>query len=264
MVSMFRRFFRDTAEYTDLTVYMARSGLKAEVANSYLNWIWWVLEPLASMLVYYLIFVNILGKGQPYYVVYIYTGTLIWSYFNRCVLFAVSAVRLNRDIITKTYVPKPILLLSNMLFNSIKMLISAAILAVLFAVQGVPLAWSILWVLPLLVLLQMLTFGFCLILLHFGVFVEDLAHAIRIVMNIVLYLTGVFYDLRTVLPAPWGSILVRVNPLAMIISAVRDSMLYGKTPDLITAAVWLVLSAALCAIGLRLCYRYENTYVKVI
>lgn len=261
---MFRRFFRDTGEYSGLAVYMARSGLKAEVANSYLNWIWWVLEPLASMLVYYLIFVNILGRGQSYYVVYIYTGTLVWSYFDRCMLFAVSAIRLNRDLVTKTYVPKPILLLSNIFFNSFKMLISIGILAVLFAAQRVPLTWMILWTIPLLVILQLLTFGAGLIFLHFGVFVDDLVHAIRIIMHILFYITGVFYDLRTLLPQPWGEILVRVNPLAMIICSIRECMLYARTPDLITAAVWLVISILLCALGLKLCYRYENTYVKVI
>ena len=90
---------------------MAKTSLKAEVANSYLNWIWWVLEPLASMLVYYLIFSHILGRGQEYYVVFIYTGTLVWSYFDRCMLFAVQSIRLNRDIVTKTYIPKPMLIL---------------------------------------------------------------------------------------------------------------------------------------------------------
>ena len=136
---------------------MARTGLKAEVANSYLNWIWWVLEPLASMLIYYFIFSRIIGRDQPYYVAFIYTGTQLWSFFERCMLYAVQAVRQNRDIVTKIYVPKPMLLMSNMLFNDIKMLISVGILAVVLLLQRVPPAWTMLYVVPMILLMQLVT-----------------------------------------------------------------------------------------------------------
>ena len=261
---MIKRFFKDLKNYSYLSRYMARTGLKAEVANSYLNWIWWVLEPLCSMLVYYLIFVNILGRDQEYYVVFIYTGSLIWSYFERCTLFDVQAVRLNRDIVTKTYLPKPILIIQNMLFNSFKMLISIAILIILMAVQGVRPTPYILFVIPLLILLQLFTFGIGLILMHFGVFVDDLSHALRILMRIFFYLAGVFYDLTKILPGKWGEILVRVNPMAAVIHNVRGALLYGLMPDWITVGIWFAVSALLCVIGIRLSYKYENTYVKVI
>ena len=40
------RFIKDTKKYWKYTIYAAKSQLKTEVANSYLNWIWWILEPL--------------------------------------------------------------------------------------------------------------------------------------------------------------------------------------------------------------------------
>ena len=243
---------------------MARTSLKEEVANSYLNWIWWVLEPLASMIIYYVIFMNIMGRDQLYYVCFIYSGTLIWSYFDRCFLYDVSAVRLNRDIVTKTYIPKPILLISNMYFNIIKILISLVFLVILMIVQRVVVSVNILWVIPMFIFIQLLVFGFGLIFMHFGVFVDDLAHASRIGMRILFYLTGIFYDLQKVLPDPWGGIMIRVNPFAVAIYNTRAALLYGQAPDLITVGVWFVLAILLCLLGLRLSYKYENTYVKVI
>ncbi len=259
-----KRFINDIREYRTLCVYMARTGLKAEVANSYLNWIWWVLEPLASMLVYYAIFVHVLGRNQPYYLAFVYTGTLIWSYFDRCMQFAVQSVRLNRDIVTKTYVPKPVFIVSNMLFNSFKMLICLGLLVIVLFIQQVPVSPTMLFAVPVALLLQLLTLGFGLIFLHFGVFVDDLVHAIRIAMHILFYLTGVFYDLETLLPAPWGGILVRVNPLACIIRSMRSCLLYGAAPDWLALGAWTLIGFGVCALGLRLCYKYENTYVKVI
>lgn len=261
---MFRQFGRDIKEYFYLCRYMARTGLKAEVANSYLNWVWWVLEPFASMLIYYFVFSYALGRGQQYYLAFIYTGTLIWSFFDRCLLYAVQAVRLNRDIVTKTYIPKPMLIVSNMLFNGFKMLISVGILIIVLIFQKVVITPYILYVIPLIIILQFITFGIGLILMHFGVFVDDLAHAMRIGMWLLFYVSGIFYDLRAILPGAWGEFFCRVNPIAAVIDNVRACLLYGHAPDTVTTLVWLVISLLLCALGLKLTYSYENTYVKVI
>ena len=259
---MIAQFFKDVKEYAFFSRFMAKTSLK--VANSYLNWIWWLLEPLASMWVYYLIFSHILGRGQEYYVVFIYTGTLVWSYFDRCMLFAVQSIRLNRDIVTKTYIPKPMLILSNMLFNSLKMLISVGILIILMLIQRVLITPFVLYVIPMLIVLQLFVFGICLICMHFGVFVDDLTHAMRIALHILFYLTGVFYNLQTLLPEPWGAWVIRFNPMAAILYNLRNGLLYGEAPELWTVLVWFVLALLFCLIGLRLSYKYENTYVKVI
>ena len=259
-----KRFADDIKEYWYFCRFMAKTGLKAEVANSYLNWIWWVLEPLASMAVYYLIFVNVLGRDQPYYLVFIYTGSVIWSFFERCMLYDVQAVRLNRDIVTKAYLPKPMLVISNMIFNDLKMLISGAILLLILLVSAVPVTPHILYVIPLLILLQMIVLGAGLLLMHFGVFIDDLRHALGIVLRIAFYITGIFYDLTKVLGETWGTILIAVNPMAFIISSIRDALIYGKAPSPILFGVWAVISVMLCCIGISLSYRYENTYAKII
>ena len=46
------RFFRELKKYWGFAIYAAKSDLRAEVANSYLNWLWWILEPTSSMLIY--------------------------------------------------------------------------------------------------------------------------------------------------------------------------------------------------------------------
>ena len=44
------RFIKDTKKYWKYTIYAAKSQLKTEVANSYLNWIWWILEPFCFII----------------------------------------------------------------------------------------------------------------------------------------------------------------------------------------------------------------------
>ena len=50
-----KRFWKDLKSHYRYAIYSAKSELKSEVANSYLNWIWWVLEPFCFMLIYAII-----------------------------------------------------------------------------------------------------------------------------------------------------------------------------------------------------------------
>ena len=77
------RFINDTKKYWKYTLYAAKSQLKTEVANSYLNWIWWVLEPFCFMLIYAFIFGYMLGHKELYYNVYIFVGLAIWGFLQQ-------------------------------------------------------------------------------------------------------------------------------------------------------------------------------------
>ena len=43
-------------KYWKYAIYSSKAQLKAEVANSYLNWLWWILDPLCFMLIYVFMF----------------------------------------------------------------------------------------------------------------------------------------------------------------------------------------------------------------
>ena len=51
-----KRFIKDMRRYLPYTKYAAKSGLKSEVATSHLSWLWWILDPVLFMLVYWFIF----------------------------------------------------------------------------------------------------------------------------------------------------------------------------------------------------------------
>ena len=76
-----KRFFSDTAKYGKYAVYSARSALKSEVANSYLNWLWWVLDPLCFMLIYTFIFGVVFDGSEPYFPIFIFIGLTMWDFF---------------------------------------------------------------------------------------------------------------------------------------------------------------------------------------
>lgn len=259
-----KRFITDMKKYWGYAVYEAKSKLKSEVANSYLNWIWWILEPLCLMLIYAFVFGFLFKHKQEYYNVYIFLALAIWDFFNRCVKASVKIVKNNKAIVTKVYLPKYALVISNMLVNAFKMAVCLGIVFVMFAIYRIPLSFHILEMIPVLAISMLFTFGCCCILLHLGVFIEDMHNIINIVLRFVFYLTGIFYNIKVSIPKPYSDILLTCNPLALFIDSVRDCGMYGKSPNWFLLSIWFVVSLVLSVFGVWNIYKHENTYVKVI
>lgn len=259
-----QRFVRDIFKYGYFIIYSAKTDLKAEVANSYLNWFWWLLEPFFNMLVYVIVFGQIMGNSISNYATFIFSALLMWNFFNKVINYSVKLVRNNKDIVTKIYLPKFILLLSNMVLNVFKLLFSLIVLAVMLCIFRVQIDYHILWEIPIYSTLFLLTFGLGMIFMHFGVFVDDLAYAVGILLNMLMFLSGIFYDVMTTLPEPLSNIMMICNPIAMLVKMMRDALLYQTSPNALLLLIWFIISVVLCYIGVRLVYKNENGYVKVV
>ncbi|MBP3543883.1 MAG: ABC transporter permease, partial [Lachnospiraceae bacterium] len=134
----------------------------------------------------------------------------------------------------------------------------------IIVVFQVPVTWNVLYNIPFRFIIFIFTFWCSAFLLHFGVFVEDLANVISIVLRLVFYLTGIFYSVESRIPAPYGEWLTRYNPLAFLITGMRKSLLYGEMPNTGFLLFWLIVSLLLTIAGIRTIYRNENSYIKVI
>lgn len=259
-----KRFITDLKKYYKYGVYSGKSELKSEIANSHLSWLWWILDPLLFMLVYTFVALVVFGKGEKYFPIYVFIGLSAWKFFEKTVKQSVTLVSANRGIVLKVYIPKFLLIFVKMFANGFKMMISFVLVVVMFAIYRVPLSFNIFYFIPLLLVLTLFTFGASCILLHFGVFVEDLSNVINVLLKLVFYMTGIFYSITKRVPEPYNIILVKCNPVAFIIDGMRECMLYQKTPDLAVLGIWFVISLILAVIGVKIIYKYENSYVKVI
>ena len=101
--------------------------------------------------------------------------------------------------------------------------------------------------------------------MHFGVFAEDLVNIVNIGLRMVFYMTGVFYDISTrVTNVVYRTILLELNPLANYIYNLRNVLIYERAPVGIWTLFWFFIGIFLTILGVRLIYKYENTYVKVM
>lgn len=255
---------RDIRKYWEYTTYAAKTDLKAEVANSYLNRLWWLLEPFFSMMVYVIVFGQIMGQSVENYSTYVFSSLLMFNYFSKTINYSVKLVRNNRDIITKVYVPKFIILISNMILNMFKLVFSLVVLIPMLIIFRVPVGINVLYVIPVYITLILISFGVGMILLHFGVYVDDLAYAIGILMNMLMFLSGIFYDVLSSLPAPLNTIIMCCNPVAMLVASMRDALLYNRISNVPLLLGWMMISVILCFVGVHIVYKNENAYVKMV
>lgn len=258
------RFINDIKKYYNYTIYSAKSELKAEVSNSYLNWVWWVLEPLCFMIIYAFIFGVVFDSKEKHFLIFIFIGITAWDFFNRNIKQSIKIVKKNKPIVSKVYIPKFILILSKMCVNGFKMCVSLAIVAIMMILGKVEITLNIFYFIPIMITLLIINFAFMTILLHFGVFVEDLSNVTNIVLRALFYMTGIFYSIESRIDAPYSDILLKCNPMAFILSSLRKCLLYGQAPSIKIMLVWIVLGLIISSLGIRTIYKNENSYVKVI
>ncbi len=259
-----KKFCQDIKKYGQYIVYAAQTDLRAEVADSYLNRLWWLLEPFFNMIVYVIVFGNLMGGNVENYATFIFSALLMWNFFSKTINYSVKAVRNNKDIITKVYIPKFVILLSNMILNLFKLLFSMTVLVVMMVIFRVHVGVNILWFVPAYVVMTLLAFGFGMIFMHFGVYVDDLSYAIGILINMLMFLSGIFYDVMTTLPDPLNSLMICLNPVAMLIDTMRNALIYNTASNLPLVGVWFLISVILCGVGVHIVYKNENGYVKIV
>lgn len=263
-VAEMKRFFRDIKKYMQYMAYAAKADLNAEVANSYLNRLWWLLEPFFNMLVYVVVFGGMMGRSIKNYATFVYSALLMWSYFSKTINYSVKLVRSNRDILTKVYVPKFVILISNMMLNLMKLAFSWIILVPMLIIFQIQIGINIFWMLPAYIIMILVSFGVGMILLHFGVYIDDLSYAVGILLSMMMFLSGIFYDTMSTLTFPLNTIMISMNPMAMVVDTMRNALLYNTAANIPLLGIWFVFSLLLCYLGIHIVYKNENAYVKVV
>ena len=256
--------YKDIKRYLHYLLYATKSQLKTEVANSYLNWLWWILEPLMDMVVYTVVFGWFFKSQIECFPAFVFIGITIWGFFSKSLNQSTKLIKNNAAIVSKVYIPKHILLIKNLAVNGFKMLISFGVTAVIFLIYRIPVNVCLLYVIPVIVELFLLTYGIGCFFMHFGVYVDDLAYIVSILLNLMMFASGIFYSIEEKAPEPVNQILLYCNPVAFMIQSMRNATMYRLGIHKPVLLVWLLISGVLAALGTRLIYKNENSYVKVI
>lgn len=231
---------RELAERTDLLYFMTMRGIKGRFAQSALGFGWAVIQPVATMLIFTLIFGRVARVPIPWdgpYAIFAFCGIVPWSFFSGALSGASGSLIGAATMISKIYIPRVILPLSNVLARFIDLGITLVILLALMLFYGlIPRPEAMLLIPVAILITATLALGVGLWLASMAVQYRDVAHGLGFIVQIGMYLSPVIYDVTSV-PDRFRY-LFGLNPMVGVITTFRASLLGLYPVD------WLLLVEA--------------------
>jgi ABC-type polysaccharide/polyol phosphate export permease len=255
--------------YRELVWNLVLRDLKARYKNSVLGFLWSLLNPLLTMVVFTVVFTFMMPNTEiQKFPVFLLCALLPWNFFQAALTGCVNSIVDHASLIKKVYFPREALPISGVLSNFVNFLLALVVLfAMLFAFR-VPLTRQALW-LPVIMAIQVIfTLGLGLILATINVFYRDTSVILGVVLQAWFFLTPIIYPIER-LPTQSHVLGLNLNvhrlsyilnPMASIVSSYRVVLYNGAPPALDFMFRTLVTSVAMLAVGYLFFSHYSGTF----
>ncbi|HTH59870.1 MAG TPA: ABC transporter permease [Paraburkholderia sp.] len=251
--------------YRGFILGSVKREFQSKYRNSLLGAAWTVLNPLAMIVVYTVVFSQVMHARLPgvnntfAYSIHLCAGVLPWGMFVEIVSRAQNAFIDNANLIKKLSFPRlclPVIVVVNALINFV---IVFGLFTLFVLVSGNFPGVTFLAIVPLLILLTLFAIGLGITLGVLNVFFRDVGQFFTIVLNFWFWLTPIVYS-TDILPKAVQTAM-RFNPMASLIEAFQAVMLQANWPD--WPQLWLVtlLGVALCLAGFSLFRKHVGEMV---
>ena len=255
---------RTLAQYSDLLYTLSLFRLNVRYKQSVLGWAWALLQPLALMGIYTIIFTRVttVTTGGTPYPVFVFSGLLPWIFFSTSIASAVQGLVVHPNLLTKMYFPREIIPLSYLAAGLADFCIASMILSGLIVHYHVALTWNVLYAVPIVILLGGFAAAIALFFSAVQVRFRDVGLAMPFVLQVWMFTVPVVYSLQSV-PLRFRKLYL-LDPVAGLIENFRMVVLHGTAPN----AANLMASAAITILCCGLAYAYfksaEATMADVI
>jgi lipopolysaccharide transport system permease protein len=250
---------RRLSHYRDLLAVLSRHRINVRYKQSRLGGLWALLQPLAMMLVFTVVFarlVRVPSDGVPY-ALFAYAGILPWTFFSGAVSNGTSSLVSHSNLVTKVFFPREILPLSYVVAAVVDLIIGSIVLVGLILFYRVPLTAELLVVFPIVALLAIFALACGLVLSAIQVRIRDVGVALPIALQLLMFGSPVLYPMRVV-PAAWRTLYL-LNPLAGLIDGFRRSVL-GVPLDMEALSIAAVITMAWLPIAYMV-FKYADVTV---
>ena len=257
---------RDLWVYRELVFFMIWRDIKVRYKQTMLGALWAIIQPILTMLVFNFLLnrgvLNVQSDGIPY-PIFSYTGLLPWGLFVAALNQASRSLTSNHNMITKIYFPRLILPVASVLGGLVDFVIAFIVLIGMMFYFKVSPAWSVLWTLPLFLLLAIVTaLGVALWLSAINVQYRDVNYALPFLTQFWLFITPVIYSSSGF--SEKMRLAYSLNPMAGVVNGFRWALLgSGTGPD---ASLWVSVTISFLVLfgGLFYFRNMEKTFADTI
>ena len=232
---------------------LVKRDFKKKYKRTVLGMAWSILSPLLQLAVMTLVFTKFFGRNTPHYMIYIFCGNLVFSFFSDATKGGMGTIMGNAGIFTKVNVPKYLFLLS----RNVQALINFGLILVVFfifvALDGLPFTWKFLCLAYPICCLILFNIGIGMVLSALFVFFRDVQYLYDVFTLLLMYLSAIFYTIDRYSYNVQCAFLL--NPVYLFIRYFRKIVIEATVPT-----IWFhLLMAADVVIALGMgCFMYKK------
>jgi lipopolysaccharide transport system permease protein len=243
-------------KYRGFVLGSVKREFQVKYSNSLLGAIWTILNPLAMILVYTVIFSQVMRAKLPgidssfAYSIYLCSGVLTWGLFAEITGRAQTVFIENANLIKKINFPRiclPVVVVLNALIN---FSIIFGLFSMFLILSGNFPGWAFFAIIPVLLVQITFSIGLGITLGVVNVFFRDIGHFFGIFLQFWFWFTPVVYPVA-ILPERIKSLLV-LNPLAAPIMAYQRVLVLGQWPEWRSMVPFSLMALLLCMIGMHI------------
>jgi lipopolysaccharide transport system permease protein len=259
------KFWRPIWAYRGFILGSIQREFQSKYRNSLLGSAWTVINPLAMIVVYTVIFSQVMRAKLPDvdsvygYSIYLCAGVITWGLFAEIITRSQSMFLDNANMLKKLSFPRitlPLIVVLNAVLN-FAIILSLFLLFLLLS--GAWPGWASLALIPVLLIQIILATGLGMVLGVLNVFFRDVAQFFGIFLQFWFWLTPIVYP-ANILPSsvkPW----MVLNPMYPLISSYQGIFVQGLWPDWTDLLGPLALGLLLCVAGLKLFQSHSGDMV---
>ena len=259
------RMLRDVWSFRGMIWSSVKREFQSRWTGTQFGPFWLVAQPLATIVIFTVIFANIMRPGMPAhdskfaYSIYLCSGVLTYGLFSEMLGRSVNIFVESANLLKKINFPKlclPIIVLVSSLLNFA--IIMSLFLLFLLIISAFP-GWVILSVLPVLGIQLMLAMGLGMLLATINVFYRDVQQMVQVVLQFWFWLTPIVYVAPT-LP-PTAQRILDLNPLWPLIQAYQGIFLEHQMPDWAGLIYPLLLALFFLVLGVFAFFKLQGEIV---
>lgn len=213
-----------------------RREFQSRYQSSLLGPVWVFIQPISLILIYTIVFSTLMKAKLPgnsshaAYSIFLCSGIIFWNLLSEIIIKSVNVFVSNSNVLKKLNFPKICLPAIIIISSSINFIILFCVFVFVMLVTDSLHALSILYIIPLIVLLIIFAISLGMILGIVNVFFRDVSQFVLVFMQFWFWLTPIVYPLN-ILPH-WAKVIVELNPATGIVLGSQQIFVTGTFPDI--------------------------------
>ena len=238
---------------------LTKRDFKKKYKRAALGILWSVISPFLTFLIQFFVFGYIFKRLDSGFVVYLLTGTLMFSFFSNATTTGMFSMYSNGAILSKVKVPKALFVLSSNSAATFNFFLTLIVYFGFMLVCKVNFGLHLLLMIYPILCLIIFNIGMSYVLSALFVFFRDVQYLYQIFTMLLSYLSAIFYEVKA-FPENLH-FLFYMNPLYQYISYMRELVIQSSVPSFTHHIVCLAFSFGMLGIGLLVHKKTEQKFV---